>query len=136
MSKLNLRHGLTKTKLWKTWKGIVERTTVPTSSHYHRYGGAGIGIHKEWLRFEAFADYVGHPPSSLHTIDRIDNSRGYLPGNVRWATMKEQAANRRTNVKVVVDGRTMILTEVAVFFGVSKSTVSRWVANGRLERAE
>jgi hypothetical protein len=136
MSKLNLRHGATNTKLWKTWKGVVERTTVPTSSHYGRYGGAGIGIHPEWLRFEEFAAYVGQPPTPLHTIDRIDNSIGYLPGNVRWATPKQQAANRGTNVRVVVSGRAMILAEAALMLGVSKSTASRWAANGRLKRAE
>ena len=133
MSKFNLRHGMTNTKLWRTWKGIVERTTAPTSSHYLRYGGSGIGIHQDWLNFEEFASYVGEPPSEKHSIDRIDNSVGYFPGNVRWATSKEQASNRSTNIKVTIDGVEMILSDAARVLRVSKSTASRWYASGKLK---
>lgn len=135
MVKLNLRHGMTNTKLWKTWAGVVERTTVKTSSHYHRYGAVGIGIHPDWLNFEKFAAYLGNPPSDKHSIDRIDNNKGYLPGNIRWATAKEQAANRKTNIRVLIDGIPMILAEAAKTLGVSKSTVSRWYACGKLKHA-
>jgi hypothetical protein len=133
MSQLNLRHGKTNTKLWRTWKGIVERTTVQTSSHYSRYGGAGIGIHQEWLVFETFASYIGEPPSSKHSVDRINNSIGYFPGNVRWATAKEQALNRSTNIFVNLNGVMVVLSEAARILGVSKSTTSRWYASGKLK---
>lgn len=136
MSKLNLRHGETNSKLWKTWRGIIERTTVPTSSHYHRYGAKGIGIYDGWLVYENFASYIGQPPSELHTIDRIDNLVGYFPGNVRWATMKEQAANRSTNIKTIVDGQIMILSDAAKKLNISKSTASRWVQIGKLKKIE
>jgi len=55
MSSLNRRHGETNTKLWRTWKGVVERTTKTTSAHYARYGGRGIGIYPDWLIYENFA---------------------------------------------------------------------------------
>jgi hypothetical protein len=132
MAKLNFKHGETDTKLWKTWKGVVERTTCKTSSHYHRYGGAGIGIHKDWLVYEVFAAYIGHPPSDKHTVDRIDNSKGYEPGNVRWATAKEQAANRKTNVRVWVNDSHMILSDAAKYLNISRSTASRWYKQGKL----
>lgn len=135
MSKLNFRHGETNSRLWKTWRGIIERTTVPTSSHYHRYGAKGIGIYESWLIYENFASYIGQPPSELHTIDRIDNSIGYFPGNVRWATMKEQAANRSTNVWVLINGQKYILSDAAKELKISKSTASRWFKQGRLTRA-
>ena len=133
---LNLRHGQTKTKLWKTWKGIVERITCPTSAHYSKYGGIGIGIYLEWLVFENFAFYIGQPPTPLHSIDRIDNSKGYEPGNVRWATAKEQAANRKTNVYIVLNDKIMILAEAARVLGISKSSASRWLAQGKLKVAD
>jgi hypothetical protein len=133
MSILNHRHGETETKLWRTWKGVVERTTVTGSAHYDRYGGRGIGLHPDWLVYEAFAKYMGQPPSNQHSIDRIDNNKGYEPGNVRWATMKEQAANKRTNVRVVVNGETMILADAARALNISKSSASRWLAQGKLK---
>lgn len=136
MSFLNFRHGESKTKLWKTWKGVVERTTIKNSSHYNRYGGKGIGIYSDWMVYENFARDVGFPPSDLHSIDRIDNSKGYFPGNVRWATMKEQASNRSTNVFVLVDEEKMILSDAAKKLKISKSSASRWVRSGRLKKIE
>lgn len=135
MFELNLRHGETETKLWKTWKGVVERTTCPTSTHYPRYGGKGIGIHPDWLVYENFAAYLGHPPTILHSIDRINNQKGYEPGNVRWATAKEQAANRKTNVYVFLNGQKMILAKAAETLKISKSSASRWLVKGKLKAA-
>lgn len=132
MKNLNKTHGQTKTKLWKTWKGIVERTTKAYSSHFFRYGAKGIGIYGDWLKFEAFAEYIGDPPSPSHTIDRIDNSKGYFPGNIRWATMKDQASNRSTNVHVMIDGEVMILSDAAKKLGISRATASRWKRIGKL----
>ena len=129
-SNFNLRHGKTKTKLWKTWSGILDRTTCVTNFAYHRYGGAGIGIFEGWKVFEVFAEYMGEPPTKTHSVDRIDGSKGYFPGNVRWATKREQAENRKTTVFVEVDGEMMTLTRAAKKIGVSKSTASRWNTNG------
>jgi len=135
MSNLNLRHGETETKLWRAWKGVVERTTCLTSSNYAKYGGRGIGIHTDWLVYEKFALYVGQPPSLQHSIDRINNHKGYEPGNVRWATAKEQAANRKTNVYVCLNGIKMILSQAARELKISKSSASRWLVQGKLQAA-
>ena len=136
MRSLNLKHGQTDTKLWRTWKGVLERTTLVTSAHFHRYGGKGITVCDQWKSFETFAKDVGEPPSHLHSLDRIDNSLGYFPGNVRWATPKEQAQNRSTNIWVFVDGQKMIASDAAKKIGVSKSTISRWTESGRLKKIE
>jgi len=134
MSKLNFRHGETNTKLWRTWKGIVERTTCKTSSNYYRYGAKGIKIYDEWLNYKKFAEYIGHPPTEKHSIDRINNNDGYFPGNIRWATSKEQANNRKTNVFVLVKGKKITLNEAAKELNISKSTASRWHKSGKLQQ--
>lgn len=134
MGLLNLKHGKTQSKEWKTWKGIVERTTSKKSSHYSRYGGAGIGIHKDWLIFDNFYSYIGDAPSQNHSIDRIDNANGYFPGNIRWATSKQQASNRKTNVFVVIDDEKMISSDAAKKMNVSKSTIGRWIKSGKIKK--
>lgn len=50
--------------------------------------------------FERFLNHIGRRPSGIHSLDRIDNDSGYFPGNVRWATPKEQANNRRSSAQI------------------------------------
>jgi hypothetical protein len=133
---INLKHGQTETKLWRTWKGVLDRTTRVTNSNFKRYGGRNITVCDEWKNFEVFAKDVGQPTSDSHSLDRIDNSLGYFPGNVRWATSKEQAHNRSNNVWVWSDGQKMIASEAAKKIGVSKSTIARWIQSGRLQKVE
>ncbi len=90
--------------LYDIWAKMVSRCTRPSDPSYSNYGGRGITVCDEWLTdFFAFAGYVGERPEGrypsgfpLYTLDRVDNNRGYEPGNVRWATIREQSLNRRT----------------------------------------
>jgi len=76
---------------------MIKRCTNPNIRFYEDYGGRGITVCDRWLwSYEAFILDVGRKPSSKHTLDRVDNDRGYEPGNVRWATQSEQLRNRRT----------------------------------------
>lgn len=69
---------------------------------------------EEWLVDPvAFISDVGQPPTPNHTLDRIDNSKGYEPGNVRWATAVEQANNKTNNRIVVWRGDTYTLAQLA-----------------------
>jgi hypothetical protein len=65
----------------------------------------------EWADFAKFYAAVGDPPSPVHTIDRIDNDKGYEPGNVRWATPAEQNLNSRRCVMVTKEGVTLPINE-------------------------
>lgn len=132
MAKINLQHGMYGTKIYETWGGIVDRTTRPSSNKYAEYGAKGVTVHPAWLVFENFYAYMGDPPSPQHTVDRIKNEKGYEPGNVRWATKKEQALNRRTTKFVQINGQILSLTDAAAVLGVAKCTTSKWLKEGKL----
>lgn len=79
---------------YRSWQAMIHRCNYKNSPDYDKYGG--LTICNEWRNsYEAFHDYMGDKPTPAHTIDRIDNEKGYEPGNVRWATPRQQTANRR-----------------------------------------
>lgn len=83
---------------YRIWLMIRERTRNPEHVAHAHYKSRGIDICEEWhdlaTGFELFLQHVGARPSKDHSVDRIDNRRGYEPGNVRWATAAEQRANQ------------------------------------------
>lgn len=78
------------------WKNMRRRCGNPAAKDYPRYGGRGIAVCEQWQRsYVAFLADVGRRPSPKHSLDRIENAGNYEPGNVRWATMREQRLNAR-----------------------------------------
>jgi hypothetical protein len=73
---------------------MKQRCLNPRNASYPDYGGRGIGIYEDWLSFENFFANMLDPPDGL-SINRVDNDRGYEPGNCQRATPTEQVANRR-----------------------------------------
>ena len=104
-------HGQSSTKLYGVWQALKRRCTVPADKNYGRYGGRGIKVCDEWMKsFEAFAAHVGVPSPGM-TLDRIDNDKGYEPGNVRWSTMREQIYNSTIVVRLEACGHTKTVGE-------------------------
>lgn len=104
VTRRNLTHGKSNTRLYRIWQAMHERTRNPNSDKFHHYGGRGISVCDEWQRFEPFYEWsVAHgyedrplrPRRDHLTIDRINPNGNYEPTNCRWATQLIQVQNRR-----------------------------------------
>ena len=89
------KDGRTKHPLYKTWDSMIGRCYHKTNASYKNYGARGITVCQEWLDdFANFLRDMGNKPEG-HTLDRIDNDKGYSKDNCRWATWSEQIRNQR-----------------------------------------
>jgi hypothetical protein len=94
-----------RSKEYECWRRIKQRCHNPKDKDYPAYGGRGIRVCDAWrASFREFLAAVGPAPSPRHSLDRIDNDRGYEPGNVRWALPVEQANNRRNTRRYTFGG--------------------------------
>lgn len=116
----NARRGQ-ETPEFNTWCQMLGRCSKEHHPQWHNYGGRGIVVCERWKQFACFLEDMGPRPSRKHSLDRIDNTRGYEPGNCRWATMAEQQRNRRNNNKITWRGETLCLTDWARRLGLSRT---------------
>lgn len=100
------------------WRSMINRCTNPNETSWHRYGGRGITVCKQWMKFENFYADMGDPPPGT-TLERKKNHLGYSKGNCVWAIAKAQANNRRTNRNFTYRGETRNVRQWSEHLGLS-----------------
>jgi hypothetical protein len=117
------KHGLTKHPAYSTYRAMRSRCENPRAAGYELYGGRGISVSPRWLKFELFWLDMGPTWKAGLSIERIDNDGNYDPSNCRWATPREQGANRRDNVTIQTPDGPMTVSDAAQRFGIERNTI-------------
>lgn len=124
-------HGCAKRSEYRIWGLMLQRCENPRNPGYHKYGGRGISVCSRWHEFESFLADMGPRPSPAHSLDRYpDNNGNYEPGNCRWATLREQAKNKRNNLWLEFNGERLHLADWARRLGIGAPSLrvrlKRW----------
>lgn len=113
---------LSRSPTYDAWANMHNRCR-PDSVDAGNYFNRGVTVCERWESFENFLVDMGERPSKGMWLDRIDGSRGYEPGNCRWASIKVQQNNRRNNRYLVIRGERMTMAEAAERFGMNYNTL-------------
>lgn len=116
--------------LYHIWLGMMARCHNPKKDNYDLYGGRGIVVCERWQDFDAFAADMGTRPSLEHSLDRIDGSQGYEPGNVRWAAPEVQQSNRSNNYRIEFQGETLTAAQWERKTGLNAQAIKWRLARG------
>lgn len=108
---------------------MLERCNNPNSIRFYDYGGRGIKVCERWLKFENFLEDMGERPKNT-TIERKENNKGYYKENCRWATVKEQCNNRRSNHFLTFNEKTQTMAQWADEIEISSNTICMRLRSG------
>lgn len=111
--------------LLNIWRSMRNRCYNENQKSHKHYGGRGIVVCERWLGNDGFANFVadmGEKPFG-YTIDRIDVNGNYEPSNCQWASMEEQANNKRTSRHLTANGKSMTLAQWAREIGCTPSAI-------------
>jgi hypothetical protein len=127
----------TRTSEWSIWSGMKDRCCNLNEAHYKDYGGRGIVVCERWMHsYQNFLADMGRRPTSRHTLEREDVNGPYSPDNCTWATYKQQARNRRSNVEITFNGETLCIAEWAEKLGIKEQLIRGRIRYGwSVERA-
>lgn len=117
--KAKITHGMSDTRVFKIWEGILYRCNNPVKN----YGNRGISVCDRWKDFEGFYEDMGDPPTKKHSIDRIDVNGDYCNKNCRWATQKQQTRNKRNNTILTHEGKSLSIAGWSELTGIKPSTI-------------
>lgn len=121
--------------LKKLWSSMKSRCYDKKHHSYRNYGARGITVCERWLEsFDNFLTDMGQRPDGM-TLDRINSNGNYEPDNCRWATMTQQARNKRTNVYVDAFGLTKLQCEWAEICGLGRNAMANKIKSKGPEMA-
>jgi hypothetical protein len=123
----NITHGLSHTKIFKTWNNMIQRCKDKKNKNY---SGRKIKVCKRWYNIYKFIKDMGLPPSQKHSIDRINNNGNYTPSNCRWATKIEQCNNTRRNQFITFNNNTKTIAEWSKITGLSFNAIKYRIGAG------
>lgn len=128
-----VKYGAAYDYMLRLGSSVKQRCCNPNSIGYSNYGGRGITF--EFASRRAFAEWVldnlGPKPDYTYSLDRIDNNRGYEPGNLRWATSAEQARNKRAYRRTANGERIRVLKGMRP--DLTYETIRLWITQGRTD---
>lgn len=122
-----IKHGKRNTRVYAVWGDMKNRCLNPRAQAYRDYGGRGITVCERWMSFANFLADMGEPPAGME-LDRKNNDGPYSPDNCQWASIAEQARNRRSSRILTFNGESKCASEWARQLGISTGTMY-----GRLE---
>ena len=131
--------GLSHTPEYESLHQAIKRCHNPNDKDYHRYGARGITVSERYKgsdRAQNLIKDIGRKPTAKHSLDRIDNDKGYEQGNVRWADPVEQANNRRGNRLITYKDETLTLAQWSKRLDVQRDLIKDRLSRGwSVERA-
>jgi hypothetical protein len=123
-------HGLVGHPVHTSWKCMHRRCYYKNGEKYPIYGGRGISVCERWHRFTNFRDDMLESWFDGGSLERVNNDGKYEPGNVRWATVKEQCSNRRSNVFLEYKGERKTMLQWSLDLGMTYTSLKSRIRNG------
>lgn len=118
-------HGMKGSPEYVAWCSMINRCTNKRSTSYRTHGARGIKVCDRWVEsFSNFFKDMGCRPSSMHSLDRIDNDGNYEPENCRWATPQQQQRNKRTSTVITHEGKSLTAAEWSEITGIKADTIA------------
>jgi len=131
ITKKSYKHGLCYTQVYRAWVNMRARCNNPKNNEFDNYGKRGIKVCKSWDKsFLSFYKDIGEPPSKKHSLERINNNKGYSKLNCKWATMSQQARNTRRVKKLTYRGINKTLVEWSEELDISYTTLRKRLRDG------
>lgn len=120
----NFKHGFYQERLYKVWRGMINRCTIKTNPSYRTYINRGIKVCDRWKEYTNFRDDMSSTYEPGLQIDRIDNDGDYSPENCRWVTHKENQQNKSSTRLIETPDGVMNITQASKFYNIKANTIT------------